>query len=99
MALKDTLEEARKELTNQAGAALDNLAAIATSLEMKDTTTRLKGASQALRTDTFNLIIAGRFKNGKSTLMNALLGRPTRLIAELGDGHGPMPVDDVPCTA
>lgn len=31
--------------------------------------------------------------------MNALLGRPTRPIRALQDGGGPMPTDDLPCTA
>jgi hypothetical protein len=99
MALKDILDQAREQLTKQAGITIDSLAAIATSLEMKETAARLRATGQSLKSDTFNLIVIGRFKNGKSTLMNALLGRPTHPIPELANGHGPMPVDDLPCTA
>lgn len=97
--ISQTLEMIRVPLTNQASQALKALAAIATSLGMKDTTIRLNKAVGSLESDTFSIIVAGRFKNGKSTLMNALLGRPTHPIPELANGHGPMPVDALPTTA
>ena len=99
MALKDMLEQAREQLVKQAGGAMDNLAAIATTLDMKETAARVKKTSDRLKSDTFNLIVIGRFKNGKSTMMNALLGKPTVPVEEMQDGSGPMPVDDLPCTA
>ena len=100
MALKDMLEQAREQLVNQAGGAMDSLVAIATSLDMKETAARVKKTSDRLKSDTFNLIVIGRFKNGKSTMMNALLGKPTVPVQEMdGNGGGPMPVDDLPCTA
>src|SRR6185295_5878967 len=54
---------------------------------------------ERLEADNFRLIIVGRFKNGKSTLMNALLGRTTHPVAGLADGHGPMATNDLPTTA
>lgn len=99
MALKDVLEQAREQLIKQAGGAMDALAAIATALDMKETSARIKKNSDRLKSDTFNLIIIGRFKNGKSTMMNALLGKPTVPVVEMENGAGPMPVDDLPCTA
>jgi hypothetical protein len=48
---------------------------------------------------TFRLLIVGRFKTGKSTLLNALLGSFTCQVPELEERGGPMPVDDLPCTA
>ncbi|MGO8956997.1 MAG: dynamin family protein [Streptosporangiaceae bacterium] len=52
-----------------------------------------------MRSDTFNLIVMGRFKNGKSTLVNALLGPTTRPVALPNGCKGPMMVDDLPATA
>lgn len=99
MALKDDLDKARKRLMNQAGGAIDNLAAVATDLTMKETAAGLKGVRERLQSETFDLIVAGRFKNGKSTLLNALLGQLTHPVAELEPGQGFMPVDPDPCTA
>src|SRR5690349_15655162 len=93
------LEGAREQLTSQAGGAMDSLASVATALDMRETTARIKKIGERLKSDTFNLIVIGRFKNGKSTMMNALLGKPTVQVAEMDDASGPMPVDDLPCTA
>ncbi len=99
MALKDMLEQAREQMVRQAGGAMDNLAAIATSLDMKETSARIKKTGERLKSENFNLIVIGRFKNGKSTVMNALLGKPTVPVVEMDGDSGPMPVDDLPCTA
>jgi tRNA U34 5-carboxymethylaminomethyl modifying GTPase MnmE/TrmE len=96
MALKDELEQARKLLMKQAGSAIDTLTTIATNLAMKETATDLKEVHDRLQADTFNLIVVGRLKNGKSTLSNALLGRLTHPVAELQNGQGPLPVDILP---
>jgi hypothetical protein len=99
MALKDMLEQAREQMVKQAGGAMDSLAAIAASLEMKETAARIKKNGERLKSENFNLIVIGRFKNGKSTMMNSLLGKPTVPVVEMEGDMGPMPVDDLPCTA
>lgn len=97
--LKARLERIRTEINEEAGGAIDELSKIATGLDLKNTSDELIKVSATLRSDTFGIIVAGRFKNGKSTLLNSLLGRPTVPIAELGASMAPMPMDDMPCTA
>jgi hypothetical protein len=99
MSLSVKLDEARKEMMEKTGSALDTLFLVAGKLEMKETGLRFEAVKKNLESETFNLIVLGRFKNGKSTLMNALLGRLTHAVPELQKGQGPMPVDDLPCTA
>lgn len=99
MSLSAKLDEARKEMMMKTGSALDTLFTVAVKLEMKETGLRFATVKKNLESETFNLIVLGRFKNGKSTLLNALLGRLTHAVPELQTGQGPMPVDDLPCTA
>jgi len=77
---------------------IQKLSGIAQQLDMKETQKRLQEINTDLDSDNFRIIIVGRFKNGKSTLMNALLGRCTGNIPEFAD-KGPMPVDSLPATA
>jgi len=97
--LREVLDRARSQLTPRAVGAVDGLRTLATTLEMKETAARLGQVRQRFDSDTFSIIILGRFKNGKSTLLNALLGRPTQDVPELASAKGPMPIDDLPCTA
>lgn len=99
MSLSDALEKARTEMMKKVGGALDALGGVAGRLEMKDTSGRLSDVRKNLESERFTLIVLGRFKNGKSTLMNALLGRLTHPVPELQNTQGPMPVDDLPTTA
>ena len=100
MALSDELKTAREKAVRKASGAIDDLAAIAAEIDMDDATVRRFGQTkQRLESDTFNLILLGRFRVGKSTMMNALLGKTTRPIPELVAGQGPMPVGDLPTTA
>lgn len=99
MSLAGSLASARKELEGQAGGAIARLATTASLLEMNDTGKRLTEIAASLKADTFSVMISGQFKNGKSTLLNALLGRPDRPIPDLGAARGPMPTDPLPCTA
>ncbi|MEZ5938572.1 MAG: TIR domain-containing protein [Hyphomonadaceae bacterium] len=46
-------------------------------------------------TDLFTIVVVGRMKVGKSTLINALLGPADAVDAP----DGPLPTDDFPCTA
>lgn len=96
--LADMMRKGAEQARDEAGAAIDGLAGVALGLEMKETSTRLDATAAQLRSDTFNLMVMGRFKNGKSTLLNALLGGTTRSV-DLGGHQGPMIVDDLPATA
>ena len=57
----------------------------------------LETLARNLRSETVGVITLGRFKNGKSTLWNALLADTTRPV-NLG-AAGPLFVDDLPATA
>jgi hypothetical protein len=97
-ALANKLRDGAERAKSAALAAISSLVQTADQLEMRETAARLKATEAQLRSDTFNLIVMGRFKNGKSTLLNALMGGTTRNV-EL-DGHkGPMVVNDLPATA
>src|SRR5262245_36314565 len=87
------LATARRERGTQAGGSISGLAATAASLDMQPTAKRVTDIGASLEADTFSLMISGQFKNGKSTLLNSLLGRPERVIPELGTARGPMPTD------
>src|SRR5579872_997283 len=99
MALKDRIEQARNKMVQQGGRALDSLAAIANALDMRATAATVKEIGERLASDNFNLIVLGRFNNGKSTMLNALLGKPTAPVADWDGSRGIMPTDDLPCTA
>jgi hypothetical protein len=98
MSAKDLLRKARDQAMTEIGGAMETTIAIASDLKLKDSAQKVGLALKHMREDTFRVMLVGRFKNGKSTLLNALLGRPARTIPGL-DGRGPMPVDDLPCTA
>lgn len=82
---------------DDAGRAIEGLATIADGLDMQETAAKLRETSANLASDTFNIIIIGRFKNGKSTLLNAMLGGTTQPV-ELYGNPGPQPVDSLPAT-
>ena len=97
--LKTIVEELRRQIAGDAGSSIGGLADIAATLEMANTTKDLYEIQEQLASDTFKLMAVGRFKNGKSTLVNALLGKLTDPVPDLKPDQGPMPVDDLPCTA
>ena len=78
--------------------SIAGLAEVAASLDMHETEAKLAETARQLHSDTFNLMVMGRFKNGKSTLLNALLGGTTEPV-DLGGQQCPMVVDDLPATA
>jgi hypothetical protein len=88
----------RRQARRTADLAIRGLAEVADKLDMREIADNLHQAGEQLRSDTFKLIVMGRFKNGKTTLLNALLGGTTQPVAL--EGHkGPLPVDDLPATA
>ncbi|MDY7095682.1 MAG: dynamin family protein [Acidobacteriota bacterium] len=97
--LKAKVEEVRRRSTHRAAEAIGALGDIAAELELQEIAKRFGGVREDLLSDTFKVIVVGRFKNGKSTLLNALLGRPTRPLPAIAGEHGPLPVDNLPATA
>jgi|GEM_PF-1587586 len=97
--LKTVIAELRRQIAGTAGSDIKELIDIAATLEMAATTSDLNEIQEKLASDTFKLMAVGRFKNGKSTLVNALLGKLTNPVPDLKPDQGPMPVDDLPCTA
>ena len=57
-------------------AAHDRLRGIAGPLGADDVLTEVAAAGRRLAETTFRLVVLGEYKRGKSTLINALLGRP-----------------------
>ncbi len=97
--LKTIIAELRERIAEDTGSSIQELTTIAATLEMANTTKDLNDIKEQLASDTFKLMVVGRFKNGKSTLVNALLGKLTDPVPDLQPNQGPMPVDDLPCTA
>lgn len=95
----DELRQNAERLSREVVPPLEQLAAAAHQLNQAELAARLQQKRDQLLVDTFNLMVVGRFKNGKSTFLNALLGRLLRPVPELGDSSGPLPMDDLPCTA
>ena len=63
--------------------ALDELLALTAGLVPEATYRHLEAARARVAEDRFNLVVLGEFKRGKSTLINALLGRdllPTGVV-------------------
>ena len=96
--LADMMMRGVEKAEAEADGSIRGLAEVAASLDMLETEARLSDTARQLRSDTFNLMVMGRFKNGKSTLLNALLGGTTAPV-DLGGQLGPMVVDDLPATA
>ncbi|GAB3280511.1 hypothetical protein GCM10027347_55690 [Larkinella harenae] len=96
-----TLEKDLKEYSakvQKVVSAIDNLRAAAVKLDKIEMASELGDTKESLKSDTFNLIIVGRFSNGKSTFVNALLGKPSNGYA-VSNELGPIPVSPDPCTA
>jgi Dynamin family len=100
MGLSERLDNIREEITQEADFAINKLINIANNqvLEMSEIAASLEKVKESLASDTFKLIVVGRFKTGKSSLLNALLGPISYTEPSLLD-KGPMPVDDLPTTA
>src|SRR6185312_5052742 len=85
----------------QIAAALERLRSSAATHDFAGESTSFQKIRDALLQDSFRVIVAGRFKNGKSTLLNALLSDTTCPVAEMSnrDEPGPMATAGAPCTA
>lgn len=95
--LSEQITGARERAQAQAGTAIAGLVKIADWFELRETSESLKGTAERLDSYTFNLMVMGRFKNGKSTLLNALLEGTTHPVTM--NASGLMAVDTLPATA
>ncbi len=66
---------------------LDRFGKVASELELEKTTSAIEETHERLRSDRFRILVLGDFNTGKSTFINALLGRSL------------LPQDALPCTA
>jgi len=98
MTLSEQITQARERAHAQAGTAIAGLMKIADWLELRETSEHLAATAVLLDSYTFNLMVMGRMKNGKSTLLNALLEGITQPVA-MGTGRGLMAVGTLPTTA
>ncbi|NJL32784.1 MAG: hypothetical protein HC893_01655 [Chloroflexaceae bacterium] len=94
---KAEIEWKVKQFVQQVSPSIETLARVAEQLEQTDNAIQLRDTNDKIKKERFHLIVLGRFKNGKSTFLNALLGR-IELDGE-EDGQGLLAMDDLPCTA
>jgi len=92
------IKERREAAQRQAKDAITDLRTVADRLGLKEAARALEDVAAGLESETFNIMVTGRFKNGKSTFTNALMGGTTRPV-NLEGAHGLMVVDDFPATA
>ncbi|MBT3072043.1 dynamin family protein [Rhodomicrobium sp. Az07] len=78
--------------------AIELLNTVLSDLRIPALQTRLEEIAKDLSDDRFRIIVCGRFKTGKSTLLNALLGRPETSDFQLVD-EGFLPSHYLPATA
>ena len=96
--LSAVLSEPRIDVQRKVSDGIACLKSVAVQFGLKDTAAALSDTGRGLESDNFNVIVMGRFKNGKSTLVNALMGGTTKPV-DLSGAHGLMAVDDLPATA
>ena len=96
--LSEKINQARERAHAQSGTAIAGLIKIADWLELRETSERLTETVVLLDSYTFNLMVMGRMKNGKSTLLNALLEGTTQPVT-MSTGRGLMAVGTLPTTA
>lgn len=88
-----------KKVIQGVGSHIERLADIAAQIKLSSVATILRNQRIALEEDTFRLPVLGRFRNGKSTFLNALLCEWNHSTSELNATSGPLPVNDLPTTA
>ena len=99
--LAAALRAARASVHSHADTAITTLSEVARATGADDIGATLGRIQAGLDTDTFRLIVGGRFNAGKSTLLNGLFGAPETPI-DLGEAKaedGVLPVGRFPTTA
>ena len=97
--ITDHLQRFKTQIKHTGCEAIAGLEKLAEKLSMDELAKQLKVVNDQFRSDTFKLIVVGRFKTGKSSLINAMLGKTETEVVEVDTQMGPMPVDDLPATA
>jgi hypothetical protein len=96
--LNDIVKAQRGKIEHSFLQQIDVLSGVAKQFDLKKVAQSLRNQSNRLDAERFELMVAGRFKVGKSTFLNALLASGGRVVG-LGGASGVLPVDDLPCTA
>lgn len=78
--LGDIIKNRREEVHHHARQGISRLQTVADSVGDKKLIAASRQVQTNLDADRFRLIVVGRFNNGKSTLLNALLGEPERPV-------------------
>jgi len=108
MRTNDQIDQTRFRVEGRAAAIIDEITGAAKAAEMAAPLERLSEMRAHLRTsnddkvqeELFCIVVCGRMRNGKSTVLNALLGKATAQISGLAGEKGPMPTAyGVPTTA
>jgi len=102
------IDETRTLIEGTAAKIVDKISRVATDFDMSTQVSQLKDIRSHLRTsaddeagdDIFKIVVCGRFRNGKSTLLNALLTNASSNGVLPPGQKGPMPTaDGIPTTA
>lgn len=97
--MKEKMEAVRKAIVLRGAIAIAEMGTVAAETGLTEFRRKFSEIEGELKSECFRLVVVGRMKNGKSTLLNALLGKRTHPVRELDGAEGPMPMDDLPCTA
>lgn len=96
--LETQMTAARARLEEPLIEALTHVAAVIKDVGEARFSQRVDALREHIKSQSFRIVVVGRFKKGKSSLINALLRSKTHTKGANGL-DGPLPVDDLPCTA
>lgn len=97
ISLSEEIARTRAEVIPPLQRAHAKLQIVAGSMGAKSLSERLHAVMEDLLSDTFRVIVVGRFKTGKSTFLNAFLGATAETSIE--GYYGPLPSHRNPATA
>jgi hypothetical protein len=95
--LNDFIKHERSQIEGEFSDQVDVLVGIADELGMPSIRQTLLTQVARLSAERFEIMVAGRFKVGKSTFLNALLASASH-FSDANGMVGPLPVDELPCT-
>ncbi|MBC7770230.1 MAG: TIR domain-containing protein [Phycisphaerales bacterium] len=96
--LGEAMLAARRAREGKLVAVFAMLESAARDLALDEIKAAIETTRKRLGESLFKLFVVGRMKTGKSTVINALLGRAEGLDKSITE-EGPLPVNDLPCTA
>ncbi|MFF9063982.1 dynamin family protein [Streptomyces sp. NPDC014891] len=86
--LAERVDGTARQTSQEVGSAIRDLAVSARELEMAETAAGLEATAEQLDGDTFELLVVGGFRSGKSTL-TAALSRQAGVVFREVSGSGP----------